>query len=118
MNKIFLQIQYIYDTLSIHKALFIISNESYRNKLYNILRNNNFPIGKLDTFEDVHKFNINLNRILLIDSIDLKCIKLLSKEYNIDLKNVNLILNINEKNNMNIDASLFSSDIRFIDLCQ
>ena len=118
MNNTFQQIQYIYETLTIHKALFIISNESFRNKLYKILINNNFPIGKLDTFKDVHKFNINMNRILLIDSIDLKCIHFLSDEYNIDLKNVNLILNINEKNNMNIDASLFSSDVRFIDLCK
>ena len=117
--NIYKHIKNIYDTISVYKAFFVIIDECLHDKLFHILRNENFPIGRFNSLHDIHKFNHNLKRILLLDKIDLKNIDFLSKEYGIDLNEINLIIFVinNEiftDDDVYIDKNIFSLDTNII----
>lgn len=117
--NIYNDIKNIYDTISVYKAFFVIVDECLNDRLYHILRNENFPIGKLSSLRDIHMFNNNLQRILLLDTVDIKNIDILSKEYDINLNEINLIIFVinNEiitDEEVTFDTEMFSTETKII----
>ena len=83
----------IFNTISIHKSLIVCHND-YKNKLYINLLENDYPIS---TLMELHKFNSNQNRILLIDEIDAEYISTISSQINFEYINLILYVNVNFK---------------------
>lgn len=109
-NCIVTRIQQIYNSLNIHKAIFVY-NHNYNLSLYNLLNVNLFPIGMINNMQHVIWFINNKKRILLIDSIDLENIDLLAKDYAIDLTEVNLIIFIRPLKKFTVKKNMFSPNL-------
>ena len=109
-------IQHIYNSLNIHKAIFVYNNDFdfCKNKsksLYHLLNLHLFPIGLIKNMQHVISFINNKKRILLVDYVDMENIDLLAKEYEIDLKEINLIIFIKPLQKVTIKKYLFSSNL-------
>lgn len=105
-------IQHIYNSLNIHKAIFVYNNNFEKSKsLYHLLNLHLFPVGLIKNMQHVISFINNKKRILLVDSVDMENIDLLAKEYEIDLKEVNLIIFIKSLQNFTINKYWFSPNL-------
>lgn len=117
LSKIIDKIENIYSEFNIHKAIFVCFNYESTTKLFKRLQSRHFPISRIQCLNEVHKFNNNDNRILIMDYIDLSCIQILAKEYFINLKDINLIIIIGKNNERNqYDKSFFAENLKILSI--
>lgn len=117
LSNVIDKIEHIYREFDIHKAIFVGCNYESTSKLFKRLKLRHFPISTMQCLDEVHKFNIHDSRILIMDHIDLSCIHILSKEYLINLKDINFIIIIGKDDEQNqFDKSFFAENLKILSI--